>query len=577
MNRMIQMRQDSDAQHSNNSSSSFGVGLAIGLGSNGGFAGVNVNAAGSRGNSDGTSEVLASLDSTVLTGKDSSNSLNKNWDGQQLQEEVTAQAQVMQAFSQQASKAIGDYAGSQRDDLLKQAEKADLNGDSTQAEQLRADAAKWDEGGEYRVALHTATGALTGGVGGALGAAVSSAAMPEIAQAIKDLGLPEEVTKGLEQVTATALGAVVGGTAGATSGLTVEANNRQLAHTEREWAKQNAKKYQQFLEERTGEKISDEEAYQRLLSAGYAIVDAAAEIGGKSDESAKQFIGLNKTKGLFVASSTERANASLNGNPDGSWTPEQQARFGAKNPTDWANKQVANANLVVGKSCEDAYACSTKVNSILSAVEALEQKKVLYQDDPVQRQKIEAQQSMLLNGMTTADVERAKLAQADQSTLLEMLGMAGGPALAANLAKSLAKLGGANGEAVAVDAGSVKGGNPTGSTQNCTNCVAVVDNLLTTGNPASALPRATPVPFDQLGKMYGTKFSGWTTQQNIESTLLAGGDGTRAVIYGTDGATGHVWNAVVQNGKVNYIDGQIGSGGASNFKAFTNFQFGVLP
>lgn len=138
---------------------------------------------------------------------------------------------------------------------------------------------------------------------------------------------------------------------------------------------------------------------------------------------------------------------------------------------------------------------------------------------------------------------------------------------------------GANASAgtAAVDAGSVKGVNPTGSTQNCTNCVAVVDNLLTTGNPASALPRATPVPFDQLGQMYGTEFTGWTTPQNIESTLLAGGDGTRAVIYGTDGETGHVWNAVVQNGKVNYIDGQIGGDGAGNFKAFTNFQFGIIP
>ncbi|WP_373421886.1 toxin glutamine deamidase domain-containing protein [Burkholderia multivorans] len=41
--------------------------------------------------------------------------------------------------------------------------------------------------------------------------------------------------------------------------------------------------------------------------------------------------------------------------------------------------------------------------------------------------------------------------------------------------------------------------------------------------------------------------------------------------------TGHVWNAVVQNGKVNYIDGQIGGGGAVNFQNFTHFQFGKLP
>jgi hypothetical protein len=132
------------------------------------------------------------------------------------------------------------------------------------------------------------------------------------------------------------------------------------------------------------------------------------------------------------------------------------------------------------------------------------------------------------------------------------------------------------GEVVA-DAGSVKGVNPTGSTQNCTDCVAVVDNLLATGKRGSALPRATPVPFAQLGKMYGTTFSGWRTQQSIESSLLASGNGARAVIYGTDGATGHAWNAVVQNGRVIYIEGQIGASGAANFQSFSHFQFGVLP
>ncbi|WP_186111609.1 toxin glutamine deamidase domain-containing protein [Burkholderia gladioli] len=131
---------------------------------------------------------------------------------------------------------------------------------------------------------------------------------------------------------------------------------------------------------------------------------------------------------------------------------------------------------------------------------------------------------------------------------------------------------------VVADAGSVKNINSTDSLQNCTNRVAIVDNLPSTGNPASALPRATPIPFNQLGQIYGTKFSGWTTQGNIESSLLAGGDGTPAVVYGTDGVTGHVWNAVVQNGKVNYIDGQTGGGGgAVSFQNFTRFQFGKLP
>jgi hypothetical protein len=43
------------------------------------------------------------------------------------------------------------------------------------------------------------------------------------------------------------------------------------------------------------------------------------------------------------------------------------------------------------------------------------------------------------------------------------------------------------------------------------------------------------------------------------------------------GTTAHVWNAVVQRGKINYIDGQIGGGGANNFKYFPNIQYGILP
>ena len=145
----------------------------------------------------------------------------------------------------------------------------------------------------------------------------------------------------------------------------------------------------------------------------------------------------------------------------------------------------------------------------------------------------------------------------------------------AEAARILAQRGATLSDAAA--AGSVRGVNPTGSSQNCTNCVVVVDNLLVTGNPASALPRAQPVEFSQLGRLYGTTLSGWVSPKTIETSLLASGNGTRAVIYGTDGLTGHVWNAVVQNGKINYIDGQIGAGGAINFQNFSNFQFGILP
>ena len=229
-----------------------------------------------------------------------------------------------------------------------------------------------------------------------------------------------------------------------------------MHQSERDWAKQNAKKYPQQLEEKTGENISTEEAYQRLLSAGYAIVDTGAERGGKSDETAKQFIASNKTGNVFDATATERANPFLNGNADGSWTPEQQARYGATNPTEWVNDRVAVANKHTGKSCDNAYACSAKVNSIVAAVDALEQKKMLYQDNPVQLQQITAQQSALLGSMTAQDLAQAKLAEADQSTLLEMLGIAAVPELAGNLTANLAKLFGTKAIATAGEAAAQK-------------------------------------------------------------------------------------------------------------------------
>jgi len=69
----------------------------------------------------------------------------------------------------------------------------------------------------------------------------------------------------------------------------------------------------------------------------------------------------------------------------------------------------------------------------------------------------------------------------------------------------------------------------------------------------------------------------WTTKSLIERALLRGGEGTRAIIYGSNNKSGYVWNAVVQNGKVNYIDGRIGGGGLENVKHFSHIRYGILP
>ncbi|WP_181459119.1 deaminase domain-containing protein [Herbaspirillum rubrisubalbicans] len=206
----------------------------------------------------------------------------------------------------------------------------------------------------------------------------------------------------MAQAAAAALGGIAGGTSGLAAGINVEANNRQLHQTERDWAKENAKKYRLYLEKDKGESITDEEAYQRLLSAGYAIVDAAAEKAGRSDESAKQFIAANKTPGLFVASYSERNNPFINGNKDGSWTPEQQARFGAKTPAGTASRLVTVATDYLGKPCGKN--CREKFEAIDRAITALENALILYQDDPKSVTVIKQQISLLFNGISKDEV-----------------------------------------------------------------------------------------------------------------------------------------------------------------------------
>ncbi len=173
----------------------------------------------------------------VRTGDSASaGTLVRDWNTQTIVQNVQAQAQLTQQFNQNAAREIGTYAGNQASQLRAQA-KAET--DPTRQQTLLNEASQWDEGGAYRVALHTAAGALAGGVGGALGAGASAALMPHLGQAIEELGLPAPVAQALGAVTAAAIGNIAGGTAGAASGYSVDINNRQLHPDERAWLREN--------------------------------------------------------------------------------------------------------------------------------------------------------------------------------------------------------------------------------------------------------------------------------------------------------------------------------------------------
>jgi filamentous hemagglutinin len=175
-------------------------------------------------------------DQSVRTGDASSaGTLVKDWNTQTIvknvQAQAQAQAQLTQQFNQGAAREIGTYADKKVADLRDQAGK---ESDPTQKQALLDEAAKWDEGGSYRVAAHMAAGALGGGVAGAIGAGSSAALMPRIGDAIDAMGLPAPVAQAVGAATAAAIGGIVGGGAGAASAYSVDINNRQLHPSERQ-------------------------------------------------------------------------------------------------------------------------------------------------------------------------------------------------------------------------------------------------------------------------------------------------------------------------------------------------------
>ena len=98
------------------------------------------------------------------------------------------------------------------------------------------------------------------------------------------------------------------------------------------------------------------------------------------------------------------------------------------------------------------------------------------------------------------------------------------------------------------------------------------------GNPASAIDLypGRPIPGGNaaVAEYAGASWRSVSGRPAIEQELLAAGDGARGVVYGADGVNAHVWNAVVQDGRVNFVDFQgIGPDGPAAFDAWNSFGF----
>jgi filamentous hemagglutinin len=224
---------------------------------------------------------------TTDTAAAQAGALTQAWNGEALMKEVQAQTQITQAFSAQAPRAIAQYA-SRQEELIRDQLKTDPTNPA-----LLSDLSKWEEGGSYRTALHTLSGAATGGIGGALGAmAVAGAADPlnliqeKMEGLLQQQGMSSEAAKmaaeALAQGTALGIGAITGGAAGAATALTADTNNRQSTLAEKKWLKQL-------------QKDRSEERQKRFADAACALTRCSADL---SDENpAKAGLLLQEQRG----------------------------------------------------------------------------------------------------------------------------------------------------------------------------------------------------------------------------------------------------------------------------------------
>ena len=257
--------------------------------------------------------ILASIDRAVTTesAEASAGSLVKGWDAQQLQKDVDAQVAITQKFSSIAPKEIADFAEKKVKELKDQKASPD-------------EIAKWEEGGSYRVALHTLSGGLSGGLSGALGAGAvaESAKLLDTMQTNAELALVQQgvspeaakaMAQSLAQATALAVGAVVGGEVGGATGLATDTNNRQLHQSEKAKIKSLAG--------------GDPKKEARLTAAACALVKCYAEYAETSEEY-KYFKQISDL-GASDAFTSERAQLSnqkelFTYSTGGFWTDERR-------------------------------------------------------------------------------------------------------------------------------------------------------------------------------------------------------------------------------------------------------------
>jgi filamentous hemagglutinin len=210
------------------------------------MSGLGIGYGSEKGNASSTSSAGISgiAGNTAVRSTDAETGLKPIFDADKVQREINAQMQITQYFGQQATKAVGDYAQTKRNEALALREQANNEPNEERKNALKAQATElennWGDQGVLRLALHTVIGGLTGGAGGAAGAAAGTLTAPLVAQALADAGISGPLAQTLTAIASTAVGAATGGVAGGAAAGNEVVNN-YLNHAE-SLALSNAKK-----------------------------------------------------------------------------------------------------------------------------------------------------------------------------------------------------------------------------------------------------------------------------------------------------------------------------------------------
>ena len=224
------------------------MGVSIGNTNNKPQASMNGIGYGSDGDSDssvtraGITGIAGNKDITTDNRAEYAGILENNFDVNQVNKELDAQTQITQEFGKEAPKAVAEFSQNRINAIR--------SNPNLSADEKMDAISKWDEGGIYRVAAHTALGALgTGSVEGALTTGSVAAAAPTInnleakmrdaliAQGM-DADTAGNATKGITSLALAGAGVAAGlDTSSTVTAVNVDANNRQLHPQEKDLAK----------------------------------------------------------------------------------------------------------------------------------------------------------------------------------------------------------------------------------------------------------------------------------------------------------------------------------------------------